>query len=645
MQVKDLLDRRVAHNFVGRVEEISLLLDTLKPDGPIVVHLHGIAGSGKSTLLDVFAKRARVAGATVVRFDCSSIEPTETGLLAELAAATGGTPGTPEEIALRLGEVGTRVIVALDTYEVFRLMDSWFRQVFVPLLPDNVRLVFCGREAPVTAWFSAPGWHGLFKAVRLDCLDARSALEFLSRTGVPHEEAKYLESVCRGLPLALTLAASLQSSEQTMTLRTDVGQRVIEELSRLYISDITDSQTRKALEAGSVARRVTMPLLGAMLPHASPQDAQERIQALPFVQTDKDGLHIHDAVREAIALTLRAQNPEEYRTYRRKAYSHFMSGLRTAAKPDLWRCIADLLYLLENPVIREAFFPSGAQEYAAEPAKPHDERAIIDIISSHEGPSMSKSLIQWWKRTPETFVVTRDRTGIVAGFYCVVDPVRHAGLHRDDPVIRTWMDHLDQQPMPRQQRALFLRRWLAADSGEEPSAVQAACWVDLKRKYLELRPALRRVYLTVRDLTPYARVAQSLGFQVLLNRSVQADGDSYSTAMLDFGPSSVDGWLAKLVASELGVDDGLLDSAARELVMNGRRVSLTKLEFGVMEYLQTHVGQAVPRIAFLENVWEQTYDGGSNVVDVVVRSLRKKLGDRASVIETVQGVGYRLRRG
>src|SRR5260221_6339985 len=47
----------------------------------------------------------------------------------------------------------------------------------------------------------------------------------------------------------------------------------------------------------------------------------------------------------------------------------------------------------------------------------------------------------------------------------------------------------------------------------------------------------------------------------------QADDDSYFTAMLDFGPSSVDGWLARLVASELGVaDDDLLDRAARELV-------------------------------------------------------------------------------
>ena len=63
-----------------------------------------------------------------------------------------------------------------------------------------------------------------------------------------------------------------------------------------------------------------------------------------------------------------------------------------------------------------------------------------------------------------------------------------------------------------------------------------------------------------------------------------------------------------------------------------------------MEYLQRHVGEAVPRSALLENVWKQIYDGGSNVVDVVIRALRKKLADLASVIETVQGVGYRLRR-
>jgi DNA-binding response OmpR family regulator len=69
-----------------------------------------------------------------------------------------------------------------------------------------------------------------------------------------------------------------------------------------------------------------------------------------------------------------------------------------------------------------------------------------------------------------------------------------------------------------------------------------------------------------------------------------------------------------------------------------------RLEFGAMEYLQRRAGEAVPRVDLLQNVWEQSYTGGSNVVDVVIRALRKKLSDKASLIETVQGVGYRLRR-
>ena len=645
--LKDLLDRRVAVDFVGREEELGLLFQTLSQDGPLVVYLHGIAGTGKTTLLDAFTRRARSTGATVIRLDCQSIEPTEAGLLSELAVATGRAPGSPRDVAARLGQVGTRVIVALDTYEAFRLMDSWLRQSFVPLLPDNVRFILCGREGPVAAWLSAPGWHGLFKDIQLDSLDQRSALEMLSRAGVPPEEAKHLETICHGHPLALTLAASLQPSDGASALNASVGQRIVEELSRMYVADIADVQTRRALQASSVVRRVTVPLLAAMLPDLSPQDAQERIRALPFVQADKDGLRIHDAVREAVALTLRAENPREYRQYRRSAYRYFTSDLRTAAPSELWRCTADLLYLLENPVVREAFFPTGAQEYVVEPAQARDEPRILEIIDRHEQPAVAGWLAKWWTRAPETFAVTRDHKGVVVGFYCAFDPNRYpARSFRDDPVTRGWLEHLERQPLPRQQRALFLRRWLAVETGEAPSAVQGACWVDLKRKYLELRPNLRRVYLTVRDLAPYAAVAQRLGFQVLPDCRVQsAQQDRYDTAMLDFGPSSVDGWLARLVAGELGVEDhGLLDCAARELVLQGGRVSLSKLEFGVMEYLLRRAGEAVPRVALLENVWGQSYDGGSNVVDVVIRALRKKLADKASAIETVQGVGYRLRR-
>jgi hypothetical protein len=457
---------------------------------------------------------------------------------------------------------------------------------------------------------------------------------------VTAEDARFLSGICHGHPLALTLAASMQRTLPT-TLKSGVAQRVVEELSSLFLTDITDARTRQTLEAAAVVRRVTLPILRALLPEASPQDALERLRTLPFIQPDRDGLHIHDAVREAIAATLRACHPQQYHAYRKSAYRYFMSELRSIPASELWRYTADLLYLLENPVVREGFFPTSAQEYVVEPARRGDAAAILDIIERHESRNTASYLKRWWNQAPETFSVARDRKGDAAGFYCVFDPANvPARLCQEDPVTRAWLDHIKRRPVVRQ-RTLFLRRWLSAAEGEVPSPVQAACWIDVKRKYLELRPNLRRVYLTVGNLSPYAEAAQRLGFRVI----EEACGQGFQSAMLDFGPSSVDGWLARLLAAELGAEEsGLLDCAAHELVLNGRRVGLSRLELGVIEFLYRRPGEAVSRSSLLTHVWEQSYDGGGNVVDVVVRSLRKKLGEQSSIIETVHGVGYRFRR-
>jgi DNA-binding response OmpR family regulator len=69
-----------------------------------------------------------------------------------------------------------------------------------------------------------------------------------------------------------------------------------------------------------------------------------------------------------------------------------------------------------------------------------------------------------------------------------------------------------------------------------------------------------------------------------------------------------------------------------------------KLEFGVMRYPTDRAGKFASRIALESDVWGYDYHGGSNVVDAVVRSLRKRLADHAALIETVHGAGYRLRR-
>jgi DNA-binding response OmpR family regulator len=119
------------------------------------------------------------------------------------------------------------------------------------------------------------------------------------------------------------------------------------------------------------------------------------------------------------------------------------------------------------------------------------------------------------------------------------------------------------------------------------------------------------------------------------------------TVMLDFGPGSVDGWLAELVGAQLAAHEPAvlqLDREAHELVVDGKRVGLTRLECAVLQLLMERAGKAVPRGDLLEAVWGYTYEGGSNVVDVVIGGLRKKLGAYATTIETVTKVGYRFRR-
>ena len=184
----------------------------------------------------------------------------------------------------------------------------------------------------------------------------------------------------------------------------------------------------------------------------------------------------------------------------------------------------------------------------------------------------------------------------------------------------------------------------AAPAGADPSPELSAMMLDLKRAYMELRPRLRRVYTLFYPHTPMWTFLTRVGFRPLPGAGKTQDGHAYQPMVLDFGTGSVDGWLAGLVANELSVAEPVhLDRAARELVVDARSIPLTPLEFMVMQYLIDREGQAVARTALLDDVWHDSYQGGSNVVDVVVRSLRKKLGARASAIETVSRLGYRFR--
>lgn len=83
-----------------------------------------------------------------------------------------------------------------------------------------------------------------------------------------------------------------------------------------------------------------------------------------------------------------------------------------------------------------------------------------------------------------------------------------------------------------------------------------------------------------------------------------------------------------------------LDLRTRRAIVNGSPIELTAREFGLLETFLEHPDQVLTREQLLSRVWGFDFDPGSNVVDVYVRYLRRKVGDDR--IETIRGIGYRL---
>ncbi|HEX9705654.1 MAG TPA: response regulator transcription factor [Gemmatimonadales bacterium] len=95
----------------------------------------------------------------------------------------------------------------------------------------------------------------------------------------------------------------------------------------------------------------------------------------------------------------------------------------------------------------------------------------------------------------------------------------------------------------------------------------------------------------------------------------------------------------------LKVADLVLDTGSREVRRGGRQIDLTPKEYAVLEYLMRHQGRVMSRTLITEYAWDYHFDPGTNIVDVVITRLRKKI-DHArepKLIHTVRGVGYVLK--
>ena len=99
------------------------------------------------------------------------------------------------------------------------------------------------------------------------------------------------------------------------------------------------------------------------------------------------------------------------------------------------------------------------------------------------------------------------------------------------------------------------------------------------------------------------------------------------------------------VQSVLKVADLTMNLLTREVCRSSRTIELTAREFSLLEHLMRAPGRVLTRVEICERVWEYNFDPGTNLVDVYIQRIRKKVDGDATekLIETIRGVGYRIK--
>ena len=100
-------------------------------------------------------------------------------------------------------------------------------------------------------------------------------------------------------------------------------------------------------------------------------------------------------------------------------------------------------------------------------------------------------------------------------------------------------------------------------------------------------------------------------------------------------------------SNQLRVDDLVLDLSSHRVWRAGVEIELSAKEYSILEYMMLNEGRILQRESFRSHVWSWEYDGESNVVDVYIRFLRRKIdeGHERKLIHTVRGAGYMIRGG
>jgi tetratricopeptide (TPR) repeat protein len=243
--------------------------------------------------------------------------------------------------------VRQRIVLMTDTYEQMTTLDVWMREL-ARRLPKNVLLVIAGRTIPEwnRAW---QGWMGKAEILELEEMtphDLRTLVHryyTYIRSGEPDpKQVEEIVQFARGLPMVATTVVQLWVKHGAEDFQT-VRPQVVADLADRLLEGVPQ-ETRPAFEAAAALRYFNVDALGAILEGGNPEALYVELRRWPFIRSRKEGLAVHDTMREMMNEALRMRTSERFRTLHERAAAYYETQMSKAIGEERERYLSEWLY-------------------------------------------------------------------------------------------------------------------------------------------------------------------------------------------------------------------------------------------------------------------------------------------------------------
>lgn len=413
--------QRDADRFVGRHDVLAAVGKLLEAESErSVLFVHGPAGIGKSALLRAAGRLAAARGYRVHRFDGRQVLESD----------------PPEATSTE------SLLLLVDAYEMVPAVGAHLRDHLLPGLPAGTRVLVGSRNSPDAGWHT-DGWEAVTEPVQLGPLSSEDSRLLLEKLGVSGEDAvTAILTWARGEPLALVAgaeAASAPTFDPTLVVNdSGLANTVAERLvgGALFPAEGVHGRHAEALAVAAIARAVDAPLLADVLDGVSGVEAEAWLRELPYAELLDGRITVHDRVRSAVQLRLRAEDAARHRELRRRLADHFVTR---AYQGDI-RFLAETGALFEDPDLRWAWAADGSGDFRIDRPRPGDEEEAGAALGA-SGTRWWAGVARWMREAPEHVAVLRDNTGRVAGLCSIVTTTWAPEWVHEDPVVGPQLAH------------------------------------------------------------------------------------------------------------------------------------------------------------------------------------------------------------